>query len=405
MKFSLTNFIKYYLVLYFVALGIMYYLLITVTVYFIIFDVLVFALVFIEYMNRNIQAKGNIKYLFFLFIIFAFIGIAINDASWVGVVKRLRFVFYPIIFFYLLQHKKLNVYYYKKIKSLLFTIGYIQAPITIFQKFIYQYLPSNFKIAELVDYASGTIGGINSSNMGCFMVALFCLKIQEGMTNRMTKIIIIQSVILIFPLFIIQSEAQFIFLPIMLIYILYINKKLRFKYILNTVFSIFAFFTMLDIILPMIGSQGILIRLQGVLPYLAQTNISGNDSFEAVNRISQMGFLFLNNKLSLFGNGLGSFYEHFSYNTNLVNSMSLALNNQFLSTYAETGLIGLMILVMIPTSVLLSSNIRTHNSKTIKLLSFQILINFIYISPMYSFHLMFVYIYYYVISIRRINML
>ena len=111
MKFSLTNFIKYYLVLYFVALGIMYYLLITVTVYFIIFDVLVFALVFIEYMNRNIQAKGNIKYLFFLFIIFAFIGIAINDASWVGVVKRLRFVFYPIIFFYLLQHKKLNVYY------------------------------------------------------------------------------------------------------------------------------------------------------------------------------------------------------------------------------------------------------------------------------------------------------
>lgn len=405
MKFSLTNFIKYYLLLYFVVLGIMYYLRITVTVYFIIFDVLAFALVFIEYMNRNIKANNLLIYLFAIYLFVATISIIINDTGIFLIIKRIRFVMYPLLFLFLLQHKKLNVFHYRKIHRLLFYFGYIQGPVAIFQKIIYPYLPLKFRIAEFVDYASGTIGGINSSLMSSFMVALLFLKVQEGITYGFSTKKFFQIVLLLSPIFVVESIAQFIFIPLILLYTLKMNRMLKPKHIAILLFSFAIFLFLLNLVLPRIGNMNIIENLSILSLYFADAGkyASGEAFYFGINRISQMIYLF-SQPTSFFGHGLGTFFEPYSFVTNLSGNPVIALNNQILVTYAETGLIGLVALALIPLYTFVNAKTNNYNAKLIKLLSFQILIGCIYTTPIFSFHIMFLYIFHYVININKIDL-
>lgn len=332
--------------------------------------------------------KVFILYIFlFLVNIFSFL---INSNELVPLIKQVRFTFLGGMIYLLLMHVKLSKEYFEKLINLLFYTGYLQLPICIIQLLTYDYFAAKgiFGFPVYVDCASGSIGYSETGVLGMFLVILSIVKLQYGLEYGFTLKSFLQLVILLAPLGLINSDAQFVFVPIIFLSMIIINKKIT----KNTL----KYFTVLIIVFVSINQ---LVTYN----WKSQRTIGGyikgvfQDKTFIKPTYTHPGRLLRNESMlyvweqdtknpnfsSIIGKGPGYWIERDSEGKEKSITNVWYHCNTILLTYGELGLIGLFVVLMIP----LAFFIETDNSfwgKVVKLQAIYLFLGLFYEFPLSS---------------------
>jgi len=288
----------------------------------------------------------------------------------------------------LLMHVKLSKKYFEKLINILFYIGYVQLPLVIIQLLSYEYFAAKGieGFPHYVDCASGSIGYSETGVLGMFLVILGIVKLQYGMQYGFNLKTIFQLVILLAPLGLINSDAQFIFVPIIFLFMLLINKKIKKNTIKSIIILIIIFISVNQIVMynwkdqrtiwgyvkgtfqafikPTYARPGRLLRKESML-YVWEQDTT-NPTFS-----------------SIIGKGPGYWLERDSEGKEKSITNVWYHCNTILLTYGELGLIGLFVILMIP----LAFFIETDNSfwgKVVKLQAIYLFLGLFYGFPLGS---------------------
>ena len=168
----------------------------------------------------------NIFIIYIMLLVINLLGFSINSNELIPLLKQIRFTFMGGMVYILLRYGNFAKEYFERLIRMLFIIGYLQLPLVIIQLLFYKLVAIRHaeSLPDYADYASGSIGYGESGVLGTFLVILAIVKIQQGFTYKFNRRLMLQLLLLLAPLGLINSDAQFIFLPIILLLALLINK-------------------------------------------------------------------------------------------------------------------------------------------------------------------------------------
>jgi len=200
-----------------------------------IVELAIFVLIIKLVLRISFEKKSGIfplGLLFMIAIIFLFVfSVTINKTNLITALLGFRRHFKYLVLFYLLINFDLDKKFYKKVFLILFVISIFQIPVTILQYLTWD--PSQ-ALAEF-DVSGGTFGwGETTGIMGLFLGGvIYCLigyQLYYGFNFKLLFILML----LFIPIFLSQSLASYVLIPIGLILTL-------FKELKNNAFKVLGF--------------------------------------------------------------------------------------------------------------------------------------------------------------------
>lgn len=341
--------------------------------------------------------------IFFLYAALLMINVlsfVVNNNDLLPLIKQIRFTFMGGTIYALLLYGKFSKTYFEKLIKILFFIGYLQLPIVIIQLIFYKYISLKYAgpLAAYVDYAAGSVAYCDAGVLGTFLVILSIVKIQEGLTYGFNKRITFQLLLLLAPLGLINSDAQFFFLPIVAFFALLIDKKIIkntlkflffFKINKNTLKFLLVFMIAVILINVLVqynwrGDRTIMGYMSGYIGSI----ISDSSSYSGhrLRRHASMRYIWEQDTQnpstdSIMGKGPGYWLERDSEGGSSSITNVWYHGSTILLMYGELGLLGLTIFLLIPFVFF----VETDNSfwgKVIKLQSFYLFLSLLYHHPL-----------------------
>lgn len=342
----------------------------------------------------------KIFFLYTVLLIMNVLSFIANNNELLSLIKQIRFTFMGGMIYILLLYGKFSKRYFEKLIKTLFFIGYLQLPIVIIQLIFYRYISQKYigPLVDYIDYAAGSVGYSDSGVLGIFLLILSIVKIQEGLTYTFNKRIAFQLLLLLAPLGLINSDAQFFFLPMVAFFALLINKKIIrnvlgflfvFKINKNALRFLFVFMIAIISINALVqynwkGNRTIMGYISGRVGSI----ISDSSPYAGhrLKRPASMRYVWGQDTRnpsieSIMGKGPGYWLERDSEGGSSSITDVWYHGNTILLMYGELGLLGLSIFLLIPFVFF----IETDNSfwgKVIKLQSFYLFLLLFYHHPL-----------------------
>lgn len=392
-KISLGGLFLFILISNYLVFGVMDQMKISSSLFNQVADALVFLFIAALIVKGRKIPRDGILFVLVLFFAWSLISFIVNMTDPVKAVKMWRQYFIPGLFYLALLWCKFSKQFYEKVLKFLFVVGYMQAPIVIAQKVLYPYIPYKLKAdIQPVDYVSGTVGAVASGILASFLVLLIIIKFQESLTYGFSKERIMQLLVLLIPIGIVQSDAQFLFLPFLLVFQIIINyteRKQKKRIVVGFAIVILAVL-LLNFVLGLATFNE-----RNVFSYTTmyfsdnywKKTVFGVAEVQAgigsANRITEMLF-FLKQPVSFFGDGPGSWYMTQVEKEKKPLKRVMMLNATVLVNYAELGLLGVSIIMLIPIYTYFSSK-NEYWGRIIKAQSVYIFMLLFYHWPFYRF--------------------
>lgn len=161
---------------------------------------------------------------FLTVILFSLLTSLVNGVNFITALLGLRLHFKYILLFYLLINFNFKEEFYIKTIKILFLIAILQIPVTIVQKLVWN--PQNTmgymgRPVAAIDAAGGTFGwGDTTGILACFLSGVVYFLISHMIYNRPDPKLITILALLFIPLFLANSIANLIFLPIGLLFLI-----------------------------------------------------------------------------------------------------------------------------------------------------------------------------------------
>lgn len=165
-------------------------------------------------------------------------SLIINKVNFITVLLGFRLHFKYVVLFYLLINLDFKIDFYKKTLIILFLIAIFQIPLTIIQHLTWN--PSNTigtmgKSLAFMDIAGGTFGGGDTTGiMALFLGGVIYCLIGYQLYHRFNLKLSFVLLLLFIPIFLSQSIASFVLIPIGLI--LMLSKEIK-----SNLFKVFSF--------------------------------------------------------------------------------------------------------------------------------------------------------------------
>ncbi len=332
------------------------------------------------------RLKLNYIHLFFVALaIITFAAFVTNPIELFPTTQRVRFTFLALSFYIVLSNIDLSGEDLAAIYKSLFIIGYLQLPVVTMQLALFdtgllQNLPGAY-----VDAGTGTVGFKDSGVTGMYLTILVLLKLQEIISFGFRKTDVAKLLILAAPLGLINSDAQFVFLPLVLFALLFVNKMLSLKSV-YLIISILVTTFVVDYLIQQNwdGQRGVyeIARVKVNQTFFGDVQIDQN-----ARRLLRYPSMYVvvenmtdNSKL-LFGNGPGYWLARDSEGgaSSITNIWYHA--NTLLLTYGELGLFSVLLYLSFPIFMFWNSD-NSFFGKVVKVLSVYLLLLFFYHHPL-----------------------
>lgn len=320
----------------------------------------------------------------FLFAVF-FGSYLVNSPPLIDAIKQMRQYFICAVFYLILRTGNFTREYFDRLMYLLFKIAYVQAPAVIVQKVIYPYIPLRFKGGiGWVDYASGTLGFMASGTTACFLVLMLIIKLQEGFEKGFSLKRILQMLMLLIPLPLLESDAQIFFLPIILLALMIINRKISLRMIKYFALSIAVIYVFNAVLTFTTGGRRSAIGY--VKMHLNKEFYGERMDYEylvrhkiSLNRLETMRY-FIKGKIKKWGDGPGVW----SHKDRMLNPNPLiTMGSTIILNYAELGIYGIMVVMVIPIYPYLKTK-KDYWGKIVKIQSLYVFMLLFYHMPLYK---------------------
>jgi len=326
----------------------------------------------------------NIFIIYIMLLVINLLGFSINSNELIPLLKQIRFTFMGGMVYILLRYGNFAKEYFERLIRMLFIIGYLQLPLVIIQLLFYKLVAIRHaeSLPDYADYASGSIGYGESGVLGTFLVILAIVKIQQGFTYKFNRRLMLQLLLLLAPLGLINSDAQFIFLPIILLLALLINKIniKAFKFIFIGLAAFFLVNAMVEYNWE--GKRNIIGVASGKINSMLSPKGYYLEGGRRLLRFDSMRYVWNEDSHDSFiiGKGPGYWLKKDSEGENSITNVWYHCNTVLLM-YGELGIMGLLIFFLIPVVLFLETN-NTFWGKTTKLLSFYIFLLLFYNDPL-----------------------
>lgn len=321
---------------------------IRVLIDFFIYAIAISALLTIK-INLN---KLLLPYLILLMVVI--LSYIVNQSELTTFIKQIRFTFIGLVVWILIKNSGFTRKEYDKLLNIFFSIGYIQLPIVVFQLIMFDsgYLKNT--PGDYVDAGTGTVGFMDSGVTGMYLVILLIVKFQKFFASSVTMLDVLKIILLGAPLGLINSDAQFVFLPIIFLFTLYLNFKLN-KKVLIYVFSLVVV-TLIANQLLMVnwsGDRDIFKYVSSKVYHLVNTEPNYNSEQLRMLRYDSMRYVIDHTDHDdwLIGKGSGYWLNRDSEggDSSITNVWYHA--NTLLLSYGELGVIGLIAYILFPLTL------------------------------------------------------
>jgi hypothetical protein len=328
-------------------------------------------------------------------IIFLYIALfMVNILSYVAnspgrltMIKQIRFTFMGGMIYILLLHGGFTREFFERLLKIIFLAGYIQLPLVIIQLLIYNDVYTRYSgpIAGYVDYAAGSVAYSDSGALGTFLVILAIVKIQQGIEYGFKPLTIMQLLILLAPLGLINSDAQFFFVPLVIAFATFINKKLTKRIFQMVAVSLIVFFVVNSLLLyNWEGARSITRYMTG---YLINEIFNMPDRYDSDRLLRHESIKYVweadteNPGMHiLFGKGPGYWLTRDSEGGGSSITNVWYHCNTVLLMYGELGLGGLAVFLLMPLVIYLDTD-NSHWGKIIKIEAFYLFLSLFYQHP------------------------
>jgi len=298
-------------------------------------------------------------WLFFTTIFFLITtSLAINKVNIITILLGLRLHFKYIILFYLLINLDFKIDFYKKAIMILFLIAIFQVPVTIIQHSAWN--PNNAlgtmeKQLSFVDIGGGTFGygGDTTGILALFLGSVIYCIIGYQLSNRFNFKLSFVLILLFIPIFLSQSIASFVIIPIGLVLMLSKEVKRNFSRVFSFSLLILMIIVIIFFLSGKIFDYGILrnFNLEKVIEKQSKTDFYGRPTDRG--KIAALGYA---SKLIgrefdtiIFGLGLGSTSQSYfnSFEGKLATEFSArsggyGMKPQVARILTEMGILGLV---------------------------------------------------------------
>jgi len=172
----------------------------------------------------------KITVLFSILFIINIISFLINSNNLIDFIKQVRLTFVGAAVYIFLMYGNFSKFFFDRTIKILLIIGYIQLPLIILQLLLFNKLAPFYNTNIYYgDYAAGSIGFRTSGITGTYLVMMSIIVIQECFTYSLNRRRIIQLIILLTPIVLINSDVQYFFIPLLLLFLFFVNKKISIK--------------------------------------------------------------------------------------------------------------------------------------------------------------------------------
>ena len=306
------------------------------------------------YIALTKDIKLNRLLLPYLFLILAVALSFIVNQNEIGIgsfIKQIRFTFIGLALYILMSNLRFTKSDFDRLLKILFNIGYIQLPIVAFQLFMFDSHILKNTPADYVDAGTGTVGFMDSGVTGMYLVMLLIIKFQKAFDVGLSKKDVLQIILLAAPLGLINSDAQFFFLPLIIVFALYLNFKFN-KKTFSYLFSIalLALITNQLLLFNWSGDRDISKYITSKIYHLENTEANYDSAVNRMLRYDSMRFVTEETDHDdwLLGNGSGYWLTRDSEGGESSISNVWYHANTLLLSYGELGLIGLLSYIFFP---------------------------------------------------------
>jgi len=330
------------------------------------------------------RIKGDaIAFLYVLLLLANVFSFFINANDIVSFIKQVRFTLIGGAIYCLLYYSNFPRDFYVKAIKIIYIIGYCQLPLVIIQQLSYGFLSKFVLLPDFVDFASGTIGYGESGVLGCFLVFLAIAKIQYIIEYGASFKTNIQLLILLAPIGLINSDAQYLFVPLIIAFAFLFNAKINAKFVTFLIIAILLLFSVNAILsITWKGKKTISGYTTGFITKDLANPDLGLDQENRLLRYGSMYYVWASekNNPSLFGKGPGYWLTRDSEGKEKSITSIWYHCNLILLTYGELGIIGLILIIAIPAAAIFQTN-NTFLGKTVRLQSIYLLMIYFYVLP------------------------
>ncbi len=316
----------------------------------IVIDLLIYSLAVVVVLTKDIKLDKLLIVYFSLFFV-AILSSLFGDADYASLIKQLRFTFLGGAFYILVTNIGLDRQDFKKLFNICFFIGYIQLPIVVFQLMMFGKGLLKNQPQDYVDVGTGTVGFMDSGVTGMYLVLLLIIKLQKIAGGTYSKLDFIKIVLLASPLGLINSDAQFIFLPLIIIYILIMNFRLNRRTLVY-----FSGILLVGLVANQLvlnnwsGDRDIVKYINSKVYHLLNTEPDYNPVATRMLRYDSMRYVVERSDHSqwLLGSGPGYWLTRDSEGGPSSITKVWYHANSLLLSYGEMGVLGLMCMLMFP---------------------------------------------------------
>lgn len=294
--------------------------------------------------------------LFLSVILFSLFSSLVNNVNFITALLGLRLHFKYIALFYLLINLDFKEEFYTKTIKILFLIAIFQIPVTIMQQLTWN--PQNTqgymgKPVAAVDVAGGTFGwGDTTGILACFISGVIYFLVSYMIYNKTNLKLVFILALLFIPVFLSNSTANLIFLPMGLFFML---SKASKKIFIRLIFFLTLACLLLSLAYVFISSQpafknsklAAALEMRRMLSTQVKTDASGGPA--RAGKIASITYAFDLVRDNLFtlisGLGLGSASSSYfsDFSGSLANKVAkYEMKPQVARTLIEMGFFGVI---------------------------------------------------------------
>jgi hypothetical protein len=344
----------------------------------------------IIFLRLSVKTGVKLDKITFLYIALMAVNIVsyiFNDSDRLSMIKQIRFTFMAGMIYVLLMYGDLTEKFFKRILRIIFFTGYIQLPLVIIQLLMYNniYVRYSGPIADYIDYAAGSVAYSDSGVLGTFLMLLAIVKIQQGIEYGFKPLTIMQLLLLLAPLGLINSDAQFFFLPLVIVFAIFINRKLTKRIFQMIAVAGIVFFAVNTLVLyNWEGSRSI---TKYITSYLTARLFDMPDTYnnERLLREGSIQYVWENDTKNpnihiLFGRGPGYWLGRDSEGEEHSITNVWYHGNTVLLMYGELGLGGLVVFLLLPLVIYIEAD-NSFWGKIVKIEAFYLFLSLFYHHP------------------------
>jgi len=346
-------------------------------------DFTIYVLAIYALLTKNVKLN-RLFVPYFLLMITVVLSFFINQSEIEPFIKEVRFTFIGLALYILVSNSCFNKSDYEKLIRILFNIGYIQLPVVVFQLLMFNSHVLKNMPGEYVDAGTGTVGFMDSGVTGMYLVVLLIIKFQKAFESGLTRLDVFQIILLAAPLGLINSDAQFVFLPVIVVFTIFLNFKLN-KKVLSYLFSIIVLTVVANqlLLLNWSGDRDISKYISSKIYHLVNTEPNYDPTVKRMLRYDSMRYVVEKSEHDdwLLGKGSGYWLTRDSEGggSSITNIWYHA--NTLLLAYGDLGVLGLLAYFLFPITLYLYAD-NSFWGKVLKIESVYLLLLLFYQHPL-----------------------